>query len=186
MAATSGGALDVLDQNKKKNCEICANTLSRTGIKCVSCDVTLHIKCFQAVARVFSNIERQDWKCKNCVSVTVDELQNVSGSDNRIILENENLRKENTLLNHLNSELKLNNNLLNERLEDFSTTKTYAAKTAINNSVKSVVINTTVDARQSAVLLIKSKDKSMLNKDVKGDNKNLSNLLKIYALIIQD
>lgn len=72
-------------------CEFCgSNTRMKTCIKCNHCECTLHLKCFEKIAKVVK-LKKLSWQCKNCcIDSSIDELL----KENTILkIENEILKK---------------------------------------------------------------------------------------------
>lgn len=182
MAGSGGEPPDLSDQIKKKICDICSTNIVKGGIKCANseCKVVLHVKCFQSASKVF-NINRQDWRCKNCCSgIELGDIKSSETSDEILLKELECLKREVQLLNKLNDELQYNNKLLKDRVEDSTSTKTYAKTVSTPasdkvNTTKTMSIKTHVSTERSAVLLIKSQDTSIPNTEVMQEIKSSVN-----------
>ncbi|CAH1109926.1 unnamed protein product [Psylliodes chrysocephalus] len=115
------GDTDMLSDRSDKLCAICSSSIRKSGVKCANdkCDVVIHTKYFEAVARVFL-ADRWEWQCKSCL------LNNDghSKSDNLPDLKQKliflaYIKRETKNLNDLIEELKLNNNLLKDKINSF-------------------------------------------------------------------
>ncbi|CAH1114630.1 unnamed protein product [Psylliodes chrysocephalus] len=101
-----------ITQNIKKTCVKCSNN---------KCSVIIHYKCFETVSKLFFT-ERKEWKCKSCIencSVDQNPSDIISDLKHKVIF-NGYMKRENELLSNLNHELKLNNDLLQEKVKDLS------------------------------------------------------------------
>lgn len=120
-----------------KKCEICNSGIRKGRIKCTNdgCNIVLHSKCFEMVAKVFC-LRKSDWRCKTCQEVNSNANKPCSSSEelacNDIILlkkDIECLRQENALLKKFVNELEYTNSLQKELLAKEKTVSTFSSVT---------------------------------------------------------
>nr|CAI5829121.1 unnamed protein product [Callosobruchus analis] len=164
---------DVAPSRSDKTCEICGEEIRKSGISCdgENCNIFLHTKCFESVAKLFFT-ERKNWKCKSCAvkckSVPICSIPPTA--DVKILQhEVECLNREKELLINLNNELKCVNELLTEKLSSYAEktrglgqgqtstgTVSYSADTKNQNN----------NIQQSAGIVVKANDNSTSSSDV--------------------
>nr|CAH7765190.1 unnamed protein product [Callosobruchus chinensis] len=95
-----------------RKCEVCDVDIRRGSakVKCsnVTCDVTLHQKCFSSIAKVIK-LEKSEWLCKNCdeesdTSTTATVKANVNPAAEKIAINGTKLIKNGILINCSNEE----------------------------------------------------------------------------------
>lgn len=99
-----------------KKCELCG-VGTRTVVKCIKCNFSVHAKCFDIMAKLII-LNKSNWVCKQCIQ---SEPQTSGGIQNENALADfekqvKQQDRELDILNNLNAELKTVNNLLKIRL----------------------------------------------------------------------
>lgn len=155
-------------ENEKK-CEICNNGIRKSGIKCTNdgCNIILHLKCFEMVAKVF-HTRKSDWRCKTCQVVNYNVNKSCGSSEeqigNDVILlkkDIECLRQENNLLKKIVNELEYTNSLQKELLAKGKTVSTFSSITdkleiPYSHIAAKTPLTHKKNTQKSAALIIKS------------------------------
>lgn len=177
------GDKDVPPDLSDQTCYICSNPISYKNAnrinRCAndSCNVVMHIKCFELVAKVFY-INKVNWRCRNCADQVLSEeilpcADSVKCDQHMLHKEIGYLKHENTLLNKRISDLEYTVLLQKDKIDSVSAVKTvsiasYSDKVKGPQNISHVVktINNANMERDkfytaqqnSAVLFIKSTD----------------------------
>lgn len=165
MPTASEDPEDTSDRSDSKNkvCKICNKTVTRSAsVKCSNsdCNVILHTKCLETVAKVFDNVKKTKWLCKLCSEHEQVEKQDnneqVSEQDisvHMLFKEVQWLKKEIVLLNKvivgLESQLKTQDDKLERISPEPVSNLSHSNKPAM-------LYSTMVKKQNSAPLLVKS------------------------------
>lgn len=192
MADATESLDDASVEKRPIKCKICSKFVSQSDVKCLGecCNTVLHLKCFDTLAKIV-DIDKKSFRCKNCSGSQVnhDQSQLCSGSSDIIIQEIECLQREKDLLKKWAAEMEFSNSLLKDKLrvceqDPVSKNLTFLSiaddnATASYSSVAGKNVNKT-----SAVLLVKSNDRSTTNKQIEKDIKSKINPGSVNANVL--
>ncbi|XP_050507147.1 uncharacterized protein LOC126884883 [Diabrotica virgifera virgifera] len=176
-------------------CKFCAKFTSTSDIKCLgnTCDVVVHVKCFDAISKVVF-VDKNSFYCRNCSvnkghcsAPMCDKL-----SCEKVVLEKEIecLSREREVLNKYVSELEYTNNLLKSKTpvsDDFPVQPSNSTSLFLPISDRpaksysgALKINKT---GCDSVLLIRSTNQNITNVQVDSDIKSKINLSSTKATV---
>lgn len=194
--ATSGTTVDV-NKSSEKKCKICGKHLLSNEVKCFNdtCDFAIHSKCLDIITKVI-DVDKKSFRCKNCYEEfkkTAGVQQNVDliNAKNELIIlkkEVECLQREKEILNKYVSELEYSSQLLKSHFNDsqqkiVSTSTTFLPQDKTPSNTYSAVLKRNVN-NSSAVLLVKSSDQNISNKQVENDIKSKINPGSVNANVL--
>lgn len=173
MPSNEDGSTDVVE----KKCRICGENVDRRSFKCAisKCNIYVHIKCFENAAKIFC-IERKNWCCKNCK----EDLKNsgvCTGSclNSDLLLlqkENECLLRELDMAKKMLANMEYTISLQKDKLAKNG--EVDARVDAADKSFKPL-FSEVVAKQKSPVVLVKTSDKNVTNKQVEKDVKSAIN-----------
>lgn len=177
----AGGAGDHPDK-----CKFCAKFTSASDIiKCLnpSCDVIIHVKCFEAIARVI-NIDKNSFYCRKCSG------NNLNLSYDKILLEKEIecLSREKEILNKYVAEMECVNQILKSKTmmggnrHSLKQPQNSSVTTGENDRSYSGALKNNYSECES-VLLVKAMDQNILNSQVDKEIKSKINLSSVRATV---
>lgn len=183
--SSSDATVDVIKVSERK-CKICGKYVSSSEVKCLSdsCDFMLHSKCLDIIAKVI-NIDKKTFRCKTCHEEFKNKSAGVQLNVDMICLKNELaimkkevdcLQREKELLNKYVAELEYTSQLLKTRFIDsqqkvVSTPTPFLPQVNNTESTYSAAVKRNVN-NSSAVLLVKTTDRNVSNKQVEKDIKS--------------
>lgn len=175
------GQSDGDGDSSENKCKICHLKVNRGGIKCNNdkCNISLHTKCFDLISKII-DIEKKNWRCRDCSDPP--NCNSPLSENNDLIVyqkEIECLQREKELLNKLLLELEYTNKLLKCKVEDYesktvSTVFTPSVVKSVNNTSYSNIVKRNVN-NPAAVLLVKTNNSAISNKQVEKDVKSQIN-----------
>nr|CAH7748780.1 unnamed protein product [Callosobruchus chinensis] len=157
----------------ERKCEVCDVDIRRGSakVKCsnVTCDVTLHQKCFSSIAKVIK-LEKSEWLCKNCDEESDTSTTTVvTSGDEDVVKELATVKCDVRLLTELVNELRSSNKLLLDKIDQLTSNKSSDVHTRQNIDPLipySHVVSKNMYNHSKSVLIITSKDENETNSDV--------------------
>ncbi|CAH1099597.1 unnamed protein product [Psylliodes chrysocephalus] len=166
-----------------KKCRYCGKLVSTNDIKCINpkCDITIHIKCADAILRVV-DFDKNCFRCRKCLEEYNCELKSKgkceSNSDTMLLnKEIECLTREKQILEKYVNELEYLNAILKSKVPVSATSlsQTSSFLPQSDKNVKSYSAAAKIKVNSDSVLLVRSMNQNIKNIQVEADIKSKVN-----------